>query len=103
MNFQNQHENFLCSTCHLFPETQAHLLQCPEIVKNLQWIDTNSSRLDVNDIYSNLDKQIKIAKIFSVVVEERINLLKNKESGTTDQNSGWTNAPDAAVTIVSKL
>ena len=32
MNFQNQHENLLCSTCQLFPETQAHLLQCPAIV-----------------------------------------------------------------------
>jgi hypothetical protein len=105
MNFQNQHENLLCSTCQLFPETQAHLLQCPAIVKNLQWMDATNSRLDVNDIYSNLDKQIKIAKIFSVIVEERTKLLKNNESDTANQktNSGWTNAPDAAVAIASKL
>ena len=60
-------------------------------------------------IYSNIvyviDKQIKIAKIFSVIDEERTKLLKNNASETTNQkvNSGWTNAPDAAVVIVSKL
>ena len=105
MNFRSQHENLLCSTCPLFPETQAHILQCPAIVKILQWIDATSSRLDVNDIYSNVDKQINIAKIFSVIDEERTKLLKNNESDATNQkaNSGWTIAPDAAVAIVSKL
>ena len=68
-------------------------------------MDATNSRLDVNDIYSNLDKQIKIAKIFSVIFEERMKLLKKNESDTANQktNSGVTNAPDAAVAIVSKL
>ena len=105
LSFQNQHENLLCSTCHLFPETQGHLLQCPEFLKNLQWIDAISSRLEINDIYSNLDKQIKIAKIFTLIIEERTNILSKNESGSTKQkaHSAWTNAPDAAVAIASKL
>ena len=106
MNFQNQHDSLLCSTCHLFPETQAHLLQCPEIVRNLQWIDLNFSKLNENDVYSTLEKQIKIVKIFSRIIEERDNLLKKKDqSQNSDQKtkSGWPNAPDATVMILDKL
>ena len=106
MNFRNQHDSLLCSTCHLFQETQAHLLQCPEIVRNLQWIDLNFSKLNENDVYSTLEKQIKIVKIFSKIIEERDNLLKKKDqSQNSDQKtkSGWPNAPDATVMILDNL
>ena len=34
-NFGGQSNNPWCTSCGLFPETQSHLLQCPEIVPKL--------------------------------------------------------------------
>jgi prenyltransferase beta subunit len=36
MNYENQHSNTLCQICGLFPESQAHLLQCPRITPMLK-------------------------------------------------------------------
>jgi hypothetical protein len=63
-NLENMHTNPYCSTCKLFPKTQAHLLQCPEIVKELETVLQGNSRINEDDIYDNLDKQVKIAKIY---------------------------------------
>ena len=32
VNFPKMYQDNLCKMCKLFPESQAHLLQCPEIV-----------------------------------------------------------------------
>ena len=32
-NFKDQHKSPCCSSCGLFPKTQSHLHQCPELVK----------------------------------------------------------------------
>ena len=37
-NFKGQNKNPWCSSCGLFQETQSHLLQCPELVTNLQYL-----------------------------------------------------------------
>ena len=77
-NFENQYRDVLCSTCRLFPETQEHLLQCPEIVKKMNVVNVKHSELNAEDIYSDIEQQIKIVKIFTQVLEIRRQLI-NKE------------------------
>ena len=36
MNYENQHSNTLCQICGHFPESQAHLLQCPQIAWSME-------------------------------------------------------------------
>ena len=77
-NFENQYKDVLCSTCRLFPETQEHLLQCPEIIKKFNVVNVKQSEVNADDIYSHIEKQIKIVKIFTFVLEIRKQLM-NKE------------------------
>ena len=101
MNFENMHSNLYCSTCKLFPETQAHLLQCPEIVKEMKTIVQDNCRLNEDDIYANLDKQIKITKIYTEILEIREKLMSKEDSSQT--NLAGPLHTDAAVTVVNKL
>ena len=97
-NFSNQYENVFCSTCKLFPETQAHLLQCPEIVKNMQNLVPKASEINENDIYGSLENQIKITRIFEEVLQIREKILEDTDS-TLVSRTDWANALDAAVTV----
>ena len=56
-NFKNQKQSPWCLTCGLFPETQGHLLQCPEIVTKFKYLKGIASKLDENDVYSSITKQ----------------------------------------------
>ena len=80
MNFSNQHENLLCSTCKLFPETQAHLLQCPQIVKNMKTVVMDHSKLSEEDIYGSLENQIQITHIYEEILEIRDKLIEEDSS-----------------------
>ena len=42
-NFSGQHKNLWCTSCGLFPESQSHLLQCPQLVINLQYLTGQTS------------------------------------------------------------
>ena len=55
-NFENQHSNNLCETCMLFPETQSHLLQCPEIAPKLKLINLQGSDVEEKFIYVKIDQ-----------------------------------------------
>ena len=76
-NFKNQKQSPWCLTCGLFPETQGHLLQCPEIVTKLNYLKGIASKLDENDVYSSIAKQEIIVSIYSDIIEERENIINN--------------------------
>jgi hypothetical protein len=87
MNFSNQHENVLCSTCKLFPETQAHLLQCPQIVKHMKTILSDKCKISEDDIYGSLENQIKITKIYEEILSIRDKVI---EEDSTFQSEALT-------------
>ena len=76
MNYQNQHVNILCQICGLFPESQSHLLQCPQIVPKLK-ILSDEKFPDETYIYGNVDQQLKIIKIYMQVIDVRKEMLEN--------------------------
>ena len=77
-NFKNQNKDPWCTSCGLFQETQSHLLQCPALAPKLNYLIDNSN-LTENDIYGSLEKQEKIVKVFSDLLEIRENLQKRYE------------------------
>ena len=74
-NFPGKPGSPWCRTCKLFPEFQSHLLQCPEIVTKLNYLDLKTSTINENMIYSDLQKQEIIVNIYSDILEIRKNLL----------------------------
>ena len=79
-NFSSQNQDDLCRTCKLFPETQSHLLQCPGIVPSLKIISVNSSEVNEEMIYSGVENQLKIVKIYNKIWEIRKTILENVQS-----------------------
>ena len=58
-----------------FKETQSHLLQCPELVSSLKYLDVKPSNL----IYGNTNQQEMIVKIFSDILDAR-DMLREKQN-----------------------
>ena len=79
MNFPNQHQDKLCKTCKLFPESQSHLPQCPEIVPRLKIVCSANTAVDESMLYSSTDNQLKIVKIYTEILEIRKSILENTE------------------------
>ena len=77
LNFPGQHKDLLCISCGLFPESQSHILQCPQLVARVGHIMGNTSKLNENDIYRDLEKQRTIVNIYSDLLEVR-ERLKNE-------------------------
>ena len=75
-NFSSAHTNNMwCKLCHLFIETQQHLLECPEIrlrTKNL----INFKEAEYEMVFSNIKNQEKIAKIYKIIIEARKEMVK---------------------------
>ena len=78
-NFGTRFENPWCISCGQVRETQGHLLQCPPLVKNLKYLSEKDSKLNENDIYGSLDKQIQIVNIYSDILEQR-EIVKNQKN-----------------------
>ena len=76
-NFSRQYENPWCTSCGLFQETQAHLLQCPEIVPKLKYLNLNFSKLNENLVYGNSVQQQMMVNIYSAILEVRENLKED--------------------------
>ena len=70
-NFKGLNNNPWCISCGLFPETQGHLLQCPQLVVGLKNPDLKTSKLNENFIYGNMTQQQMIVKVYSEVLEIR--------------------------------
>ena len=88
LNFQPQEnahlQENLCRTCHLFPETQGHLLQCPQIVQHLNTICPVKSSIEENWMYGSLENQLKISRIYIQIMDIRNSILENELQSVTD-------------------
>ena len=80
-NFKNQFkgEFQFCELCKISADSQNHLMEChilvncvPELRKNID--------VKYEDIFKNVDNQVKTIKLLTKVIEVReLLLLKNKE------------------------
>ena len=66
MNFDRMHE---CSLWKLFPETQSHILQCPDVLPSMKTPVINNHSLNEEDIYGNSDRQVRIVKSSSETLD----------------------------------
>ena len=78
LNFKSAHQNPWCLSCGLFPESQDHILQCPELNQKLSYIKGKTSKLSGNDVYKNLDKQLVITNIYSDLLDIREVAYRNE-------------------------
>ena len=75
-NFRNQHKDHLCISCGLFPETQSHLLECPEIVKKLGYVANKNENLDENFVCGCQEEQKIIQKYIATFYTSK---MKSKQ------------------------
>ena len=75
-NFRGQNCDIICNSCGLFPETQSHLLQCPQLVTRVSYLCGQTSKLNEMDIYGSTEKQKIMVNIYSDILEV-IENLKN--------------------------
>ena len=87
MNFSNQFSETLCEVCKLFPETQSHILQCPEMAPKLKLISLDN-KMDECFVYGNVDEQLKNSKIYCEIMDLRKEILDEKK---TEENSKYFN------------
>ena len=76
MNFSQMYSDNLCRVCKLFPESQSHLLQCPDILPKLKLL-SNTEKIEEKYIYGDIYKQLKVVKIYLKVLEIREELLED--------------------------
>ena len=67
-------DNMWCKLCHLFTETQRHLLECP-VIKSRTKNVIDYKGVDYQMIFGDIKNQVKIAKIYQTILEARKDLL----------------------------
>ena len=77
-NFPGKYGDLWCISCGLYQETQGHLLQCPEIIKKLQYLNLKLSTVSENFIYGTIEEQQIIVNMYSDILEVR-EKLKQKD------------------------
>ena len=73
-------DNPWCRTCLLFNETQEHILYCSEIRSKVKHLDLDFNAVEHSMIYSSLDKQEKVAKVFHTLLQARSDIIENSPS-----------------------
>jgi hypothetical protein len=71
-NFKGLNINPWCISC-------GHLLQCPQLVIDLTYLDMKASSLNENYIYGNLKQQKMIIRIYNDIIEVREKFQKIPE------------------------
>ena len=81
-NFKNAYQNndMLCELCKLFPCTQSHPTQCPQL-KTKMVVDPKLVLCET-DVFGHVDKQLIYAKIYRQFWELRETLIQDIRSDT---------------------
>ena len=69
-------DDMWCRLCHLFTETQQHLLECPVIRIKTKHI-INFKNLDHNMIFGTLENQEIIARNYQIILKARTDIMEN--------------------------
>ena len=84
-NFKSmyQNQNLLCKLCQNENETQYHLLECEKLIEMCSEL-YNDEIVNSNDIFGDLPKQIRAAKLYEKVLEVRENLIQKSKEESSD-------------------
>ena len=83
-NYKQENE-LLCDLCKLYPCSQIHILQCPEIVPLTQNNTYNTAK-NPEMIYGNVDQQLIIVKVYQEYITIRERLL-SEQCSTQSRNT----------------
>ena len=81
-------ENMWCRTCHLFSETQEHILHCSIIRDKVKHLSIDFNSVSYNMIFGSMDNQEKLIKIYQIMVQARNDILNPKPSQSSPSPSG---------------
>ena len=81
-------ENMWCRTCHLFSETQEHILHCSIVRDKVKHLSIDFSSVSYNMIFGSMDCQEKLIKIYQIMVQARNDILNPKQSESSPSPSG---------------
>ena len=85
LNFRSQYSDNLCSMCLVFPETQEHQINC-SVIKCILKDVIDFKSLKYEFLYGTLAQQEQLAKVYTVIMTTREDILKNKHS-SEDQST----------------
>ena len=79
-NFKNKYQGefLFCELCKISADSQSHLMECHILTNCVPELRNNVST-KYQDIFKNIDKQVKAIKLLTRVVEVRDLLLLKKE------------------------
>ena len=77
-SFRSSHKNNMwCKICHLFKETQQHLVDCPQIRQKLDGI-VEFGKLNYNMIYGSIENQELFAKNYTLILNAREDIIEKQ-------------------------
>ena len=78
-NFKTMYDNLQCNLCDQgILQTDSHLLYCKTIIDNCPML-ANDMDTEYEDIFSDFDKQLKVAKIYKEVFDTKYFLEEQSE------------------------
>ena len=79
-NFTHKYNNTNCPMCNLQVDSQEHALACYKVTQHLDSKNIEILKLvTYHDLFSSLDRQVQITRIFQQLLNIRQKLLKNKQ------------------------
>ena len=83
-NFSSKYENINCNICGgQEPQTDYHLLECPKIIHLCSKLD-NDNETEYQDIFDNIDSQVRAVKLFESVFKTKEKLEDEDEDKDED-------------------
>ena len=77
-SFKSSYKNNMwCKMCHLFIETQQHLVDCPQIRQKLEGI-VEFGKLNYNMIFGSIKNQELFAKNYTLILKAREDIIEKQ-------------------------
>ena len=78
-NFSHKYSNLRCPMCDFEEDSQLHALSCETVKQHLDRTDKETIKSVLySDIFSCLDKQLVVTRLFQKLISIRQNILKNQ-------------------------
>ena len=76
-NFSNGYTDVSCNICDQNePQTQQHLLNCPEILKNCPEL-ANNNEVVYSDLFENENRQLRCVRLFKIIINAKQKLQED--------------------------
>ena len=78
-NFKGAYSNLVCDLCNKDEESQIHLLSCCTLLRECKDL-YDDNEVEYEDIFSDIEKQLRAVNLFQKVLAVREKLLMELES-----------------------